>query len=402
MNYLVLFSSVFVFINEKNVLLYDSKSSKHLKYTDSNILAIFNSRISKGLNVFKVNEHSAHFFLFDDITNNNMGWVASNTKKIPFQIAPIVSINHTVFNEEGSPISKTLSESNWNITKLNIHLDGNIQWLSNPLHPIKQTIFCDAESEISDRIDAQLLMNKLEYINKLIYLQEVNIICNRPDLYSEYNHLIDFLYSSLRKQVKLYLVIDAIFLDSHAPYFKKLLYAYENVFIKAIIPPQKTTALHHENLFKKFAENRCRFIKMVYSEIDLYSDSNYQHVPVYNGDNLDFFEKNVFLNKNDICNQTLTMQDIFRRENLNEFYFGNLTILFNGYVYNNINRDCIGNLFQHSLQQLLLLISNNNSWFLTRNKINPCNKCIYCFLCPPISNYEFAFNRFNLCKCHVQ
>lgn len=96
------------------------------------------------------------------------------------------------------------------------------------------------------------------------------------------------------------------------------------------------------------------------------------------------------------------MQDIFRRETLNEFYFGYVTIMFNGSVYNNINNDCVGNISQHSLPQLLLNNDKNNSWFLTRNKITPCKKCIYCFLCPPISNYEFAINRFNLCNYEAQ
>ena len=96
------------------------------------------------------------------------------------------------------------------------------------------------------------------------------------------------------------------------------------------------------------------------------------------------------------------MQNIFRRQTLNEFYFGNVTIMFNGDVYNNINNDCIDNIFRHSLLQLLLNNGKSNNWFLTRDKITPCNKCIYRFLCPPISNYEFAINRFNLCNYEIK
>lgn len=393
MDYLVLYSSVFVFLNENNVLLYDSKSSKLLKYSDSSILTIFNSRVSKGLNVFKVNEYGDLFSLFDDVTNNHMGWIVSNAKNIPFQMAPIVSINNAIYNEKSSPFSKTITETYWDITRLSIYLDGNIQWLSDSLHPIRQTIYCDSQSEISDRIEVHLLENKLEGLNKLIYIQEVNIICSRPNLYSGYNHLLGFICSSLHKHVKIHLVIDAIYLNSNIQYFEELLAAYDNVFIKAIVL---------ENLSKTVIENKCCYIKIVYSERDFDNDGNYQYVPIYNGRNLDFFKKNVFLNEDDICNEPLSMQSIFRRQTLNEFYFGNVTIMFNGDVYNNINNDCIGNIFCHSLLQLLLNNGKSHNWFLTRDKITPCNKCIYCFLCPPISNYEFVINRFNLCNYDVQ
>jgi len=398
--YIILYSSVFVFLSEKTVLLYDSISAKHLKYSDSNTLAIFNSRVHKGINVFKVNKHDHSLSLFDDITNNNMGWIASNTKSIPFQMAPIVGINTTNYSEEGSPQSKTLTDMSWDITKLNIYLDGNVRNLSDSFHPIKQAVFCDSNLEVNDRINAQLLMEKLQGIEKLIYLQEVNIICNQPNRYPEYNRFLYFLCTSLRKQIKLYLVVDLSYLISNVYQYEKLLLTHDNIFIKAIINSQKNDALHAN---VTILGNRCRYIKMVYSENDLDDNEHCQYIPIFNGNNIDFFEKNVFIDEDDLYDQSLSMQDIFRRKTMNEFYFGNTTIMFDGNVYNNIFLKSIGNI--NSCYNLIQLLSNNdknNSWFLTRDKITPCNKCIYRYLCPPISNYEFAINRFNLCNYDLQ
>ena len=224
-------------------------------------------------------------------------------------------------------------------------------------------------------------------------LQEVNIICNRPDLYTEYNHFLEYISSSLYKHVKIYLVVDAVYLNSNICYYEKLLSAYDNVFVKAIVS---------ENSSKTVVENKCCYVKTVYCERDFDNDGNYQYIPIYNGNNLIFFKNNVFLNEDDICNQSLSMQEVFRREKINEFYFGSITIMFDGNVYNNIHSECIGNvLFKHNLLQLLSNNSIDNSSFLTRDKIEPCNKCIYRFLCPPISNYEFVMNRFNLCNYDI-
>ena len=43
-------------------------------------------------------------------------------------------------------------------------------------------------------------------------------------------------------------------------------------------------------------------------------------------------------------------------------------------------------------------IIRGKSWKLTRRKVMPCKKCVYCDICPPISNYEKAIGKYNLCK----
>ncbi len=52
---------------------------------------------------------------------------------------------------------------------------------------------------------------------------------------------------------------------------------------------------------------------------------------------------------------------------------------------------------QNLTKNLLEYYNENSSWFLTRDKVSPCNECNYCNVCPPISGLEYLINQFNLC-----
>ncbi|MCL2413707.1 MAG: hypothetical protein FWC94_00425 [Bacteroidales bacterium] len=41
-------------------------------------------------------------------------------------------------------------------------------------------------------------------------------------------------------------------------------------------------------------------------------------------------------------------------------------------------------------------LDENTAWRKTRTE-KPCSECLYQYLCPPPSNYEFAIGKFNLC-----
>lgn len=47
------------------------------------------------------------------------------------------------------------------------------------------------------------------------------------------------------------------------------------------------------------------------------------------------------------------------------------------------------------------IIRKRGIWFRVRNQVQPCRTCVYEVLCPPLSNYEYALHRNNLCHIHV-
>ena len=124
----------------------------------------------------------------------------------------------------------------------------------------------------------------------------------------------------------------------------------------------------------------------------------YQLQPYFDGTNLDFFERNVFLSKDIILGARPTFRDIFSRQAFNGNNFGKLTMFPGGGVYSNVNLPKLGNINRHSLYEIVYQeLLRGRSWRMSRSRVKPCNGCVFEALCPPLSNYELVMGRNNLC-----
>jgi pseudo-rSAM protein len=134
--------------------------------------------------------------------------------------------------------------------------------------------------------------------------------------------------------------------------------------------------------------------------IEQYQIEKYQLKPVYTGDNIVFFEENVFLTKENILSASLSIKDFFANQSMNIYDFGKINIMPNGDAYANVNHPTLGNIYTHSIHEIVYKeIDEGESWSNIRNQI-PCNNCVYQWLCPPPSDYEIVIDRPNL--CHVK
>lgn len=133
--------------------------------------------------------------------------------------------------------------------------------------------------------------------------------------------------------------------------------------------------------------------------IDQFQIEKFHLKPVYTSENIRFFEENVFLTKEDILDTPLSIKDIFAHQAMNIYDFGKINIMPDGDAYANMNYPALGNIYMHSINEIVYKeIEKGTSWFRIRNQA-PCNDCVYQWLCPPPSNYEIAIGRPNL--CHV-
>lgn len=124
---------------------------------------------------------------------------------------------------------------------------------------------------------------------------------------------------------------------------------------------------------------------------------NYTIRPFYTKDNLRFFEEQVYVNKDDIFAELQTMRSIFAHQKLNTNAFGSLTILTDGSVHTNVNKPFLGNIAETPIINLIQKeMEVNTAWRIIRDKA-PCNECLYQYLCPSPSNYEWAIGKVNLC-----
>ncbi len=121
--------------------------------------------------------------------------------------------------------------------------------------------------------------------------------------------------------------------------------------------------------------------------------------PYYNEENLSFFEQNVYLAEEDITANTISMREIYRNQKLNANSFGSLYFMPNGDVKANMNEEVLGNVGKDRIIDIIRdEMMQNTAWRKVRS-LEPCTNCHYQYLCPPLSNYERAINKPNL--CHV-
>lgn len=132
--------------------------------------------------------------------------------------------------------------------------------------------------------------------------------------------------------------------------------------------------------------------------IEEYHIEKYQLNPVYTGNNIDFFEENIFLSREDILSTSMSMKDFFSKRSINKNDFGKIQIMSNGDVYANVSHPILGNIETHSVYTIVQKeIREGKSWLRIRNQA-PCNTCIYQDICPSPSDYEIAIGRPNLCS----
>lgn len=120
--------------------------------------------------------------------------------------------------------------------------------------------------------------------------------------------------------------------------------------------------------------------------------------PLFTGNNYAFFDESIFLDREDIFESPIPMHQIFANQILNKNFFGSLYVESDGTVRSNPNnKGMLGNIFESSLYSIIAEeLIHNHSWKKIRNK-KPCSECLYNALCPSVSNYELALNRYDLC-----
>ncbi len=132
-----------------------------------------------------------------------------------------------------------------------------------------------------------------------------------------------------------------------------------------------------------------------------YDQINFELIPFYNGENMDFITQNVFLDENDILSETLKMPKIFCNQKLNSNFFGSLTVFPDGSVKVNPNTPVIGKLPDNSLLELIYKeLTSNTAWRKVRGE-GKCNSCMYRFLCPPPGNLGSILRREDLCHVNM-
>lgn len=171
-----------------------------------------------------------------------------------------------------------------------------------------------------------------------------------------------------------------------------------------------------ENLFKTVVEtippqmrDKSKFIFKIYNTeqyfeaeqlIIKYKLQKHSIQPGYNKKNLNFIRSEVFMTKDEIFEDKLSLKEIFANQTINTNDFGKLTILPNGDIYANTKFPKLGNIATNSIYEVIYKeLDEGTSWLRIRDQ-KPCSDCIYQWICPAPSDLELSIGKPNL--CHVQ
>ena len=150
-------------------------------------------------------------------------------------------------------------------------------------------------------------------------------------------------------------------------------------------------------LFSVASEDDCSAAETI---VQKYNIVNYEFRPFFNGHNLAFFEKEVFLTRDDIASMPVEQRVVFAHQKMNTNFFGQIVLLPNGDVKANPNGKVLGNIHHDHISNMLEKeLVGTDFWRNIRNR-KPCLDCLFQFICPSPSNYETVIDRANLCTLY--
>lgn len=315
----------------------------------------------------------------------------------PVVLLPILSLNLDVDKFKGKDdvdlfLARDISKY---LLDVNITLNNVCSQKCPHCHNYSKQFFCCSKGDIDESLPREYLANLLRQISYYpvrtinitggdVYQYQDLELFNVSDscakkVFNFYIHYLNYRNNPYVDRQSLHILVDAPVCHDRFKNTFELLQGKEVKYHLIVESEEQYQEL--EVLMEKFCVE------------------NFEVHPFYNGQNVLFFQDNVYLSEEDITANTISMREIYRNQKLNANSFGSLYFLPNGEIKANLNERAIGNLHTDSvIDAISEEMTQNTAWRKIRSS-EPCKSCIYQHLCPPMSNYERALSTPNL--CHV-
>jgi pseudo-rSAM protein len=123
--------------------------------------------------------------------------------------------------------------------------------------------------------------------------------------------------------------------------------------------------------------------------------------PLFNGRNQGYFAENVFVRAEEILANKPARRAIYANAVVNRSAFGRLFVSSSGDLYASPSAKPLGNIAECSVAEAASReLAGGHVWKRTRAQVEPCRDCVFQHLCPPLTGYEEALGRNDL--CHVR
>lgn len=398
---------VYVNINNTSALILNTLDNQMIICSDERVVNLIRKIQTKTNHIIEIDfdkEHSEDIYqsFFNNIRKKYMGDLIekSDCKSEPinydYNTNPIINND---FRKESIHLNFGFDKIEKSVFNINIYLNNDCFCKCNRCNSYyRQFNNCSKliDGDGAQSIDVKSIENILSY-SSFDNLNIINILGGNVSLYNDLDSILNLLQCYKDKCFVYFNYFNIRHLDERIKSF------FENRIIITV----DLSMIDQNDIDILINKYNIYNIDLIISEIGQIkkmmklteSLHSYQIRPFFNGKNTSFFRKNVFLNKKDIFDNRITLNQIHRNKFINTLFFGDLTIFPNSEVYTNVNEESIGNLKNESFSEIIFkcLMDKNSIWFRTRNKTS-CSKCLFTDLCPPISNYELILKRNNLCN----
>lgn len=386
--FLCLHPDTFFFKGKHKLLLYNSESHQYLEAENDAALEDVQNRLLQLENAYciPINEplFTQYKYLWEEIENRKLGILLQSTwQERPVSYPPVLKMNQNINTIRYDYKEKQAGYILEYLYEVTVYLSGNEsvrdEYYKQTLYPLPH----------KGKLSPEQL---LEWFSRTKggALRTVNFIGD-PIILSEYKDVFNFLRKS-EIYINYYILWDDFFpvRDTKLiPADFNTVILYKGDTFDKVDPAYDAKCLITDN------EEIYR-VKRILSALPDRGKS-VELVPVYTGKNLNFFRECIYTDKEELLSSELSKQDIFTRMELNTNYFGKLTILPDGSIYSNLNTPSLGGLNDSLYEIIYKELNAGGNWRCVRN-FEPCNQCRFRWLCPPISNYEFILDKYNLCS----
>ena len=222
--------------------------------------------------------------------------------------------------------------------------------------------------------------------------------------YSQIKELLEFLKSTqMKSNIYLY------YTNWNECYFNDMLNDNIYLHISVDFPVQlhklreilKHSKKLNDRLKLRFIVRGEKEIEMLEDVIDEIDTDDYFLIPFYDGANLSFFEKYVYIGDDELREESPTKKELYKRQYFNLNDVGKLIVSSNGEYYSNINFPALGNVREKIETVIKREWEEGKAWKRTRNQ-KPCTECIYQYICPSPSNSDLILNKIDLCQDEIK
>ena len=398
-------SHVYVEFKKDKMLLYNTQNGNSMKVIAKEAIALVTQmRESENLGVIFLDKKQQMISEIRSFVQNvielQMGdlWDIKENSQKPVRLFPILNLQRDVDRlKEGNGNELLLGKDIIHyLLEVNIYLNDICDKSCSQCDKYYKQIHCCTCSNTRHELPAKYVNSVIEQI-KYSQIGKINLLGGNIFKYKDIIKIHDSL-NLLKNLVHCYI---------HYSNFEKA--EFINSFYLELIVNFPIDEASFKNVWSQINKENTTIHFIIESDrqyleteklIHQFGIEKYDIHPFFSGKNLNFFNKNIFIDEEDILSKTLQMREVFRNQKLNSNFFGILFILPDGTVKANTDTENIGNIKDTNVLDLIYEeMLKNTAWRKVRDA-QPCCDCVYQNICPSPSNYEIAIGRPNL--CHVK